>query len=98
MPKEPGVRGQEPEMEIANKTFLITGSASGLGAGTAKRLTAAGANVVLADLNQKAGAALAADLGQKASFVQTDVTSEQSGQAAIEAATSRFGALHGLVS
>jgi len=84
-------------MQITGSTFLVTGGASGLGAGTARRLATAGANVVIADVNQAAGNALASELGGKAAFVTTDVTSEQSAQAAIDAAINRFGALHGLV-
>jgi NAD(P)-dependent dehydrogenase (short-subunit alcohol dehydrogenase family) len=84
-------------MRIRNTTFLVTGGASGLGAGTARRLAAAGANILIADLNQAAGQALAAELGSKAAFVETDVSSEQSAQAAIDASTSHFGALHGLI-
>ncbi len=85
-------------MSPADHIFLITGGASGLGAGTARRLAAAGANVVIADLNQAAGEALASELADKAAFVSTDVSSESSAQAAIDAAIQRFGSLHGLVS
>ncbi|HEY2411526.1 MAG TPA: 3-hydroxyacyl-CoA dehydrogenase [Pirellulaceae bacterium] len=85
-------------MQIQGATFLVTGAASGLGAGTARRLAAAGANVLIADLNQAAGEALATELGSQAAFVATDVTSEQSAQAAIDVAISSFGALHGLIS
>jgi len=85
-------------MEIANHTFVITGGASGLGAGTARRLTAAGANVVIADLNVAAGGALVDELGAKAAFIATDVTSEASAKAAIDGALRGFGGLHGLVS
>lgn len=84
-------------MKITGQVFLITGGASGLGAGTARRLTASGANVVLADLNQTAGEGLAAELGNQAVFAATDVSSESSAQAAIDLALTRFGALHGLV-
>jgi NAD(P)-dependent dehydrogenase (short-subunit alcohol dehydrogenase family) len=84
-------------MLLPNHTFLITGGASGLGAATAKRLAAAGANIFIADLNRSAGEALATELGSKATFIATDVTSEQSAQAAIDTAISRFGSLHGLV-
>src|SRR5437764_10450211 len=85
-------------MQLANHTFLVSGGASGLGAATVRRLAAAGANVVVADLNAADGEALAKDLGDHADFVATDVTSEQSAQAAIERAIQRFGALHGVVS
>jgi NAD(P)-dependent dehydrogenase (short-subunit alcohol dehydrogenase family) len=85
-------------MEITGSTILITGGASGLGAGTARRLATAGANIVVADLNQSAGEALTAELGKKVAYVVTDVTSEQSAQAAIEAVINRFGRLDGLVS
>jgi len=84
-------------MQVAGNTFVVTGGASGLGAGTARHLSANGANVVLADLNQPAGEALVAELGGKAAFVTTDVASESSAQGAIDLAVSRFGALHGLI-
>ncbi len=84
-------------MQLANHTFVVTGGASGLGGGSVRRLVAAGGKVVIADLNQAAGEALAAELGSTAAFVATDVASEPSAQAAIDLAITRFGALHGLV-
>ncbi|MBN3821057.1 SDR family NAD(P)-dependent oxidoreductase, partial [Paraburkholderia sp. Se-20369] len=50
-------------MEIRGNVFLITGGASGLGAGTARLLAQEGGTVVLADLNQAAGEALAHESG-----------------------------------
>jgi NAD(P)-dependent dehydrogenase (short-subunit alcohol dehydrogenase family) len=85
-------------MQPANHNFVVTGGASGLGAGTARRLAAAGANVVIADLNTVASEALVKELGEQAVFVATDVTSADSAQAAVDAAIKQFGALHGLVS
>jgi len=82
-------------MEIAGKAFVVTGGASGLGAGTARMLAAHGARVVLADVQDEAGRALAAELGQR--YVHCDVTSEADGRAAIEAARQE-GPLFGLVS
>lgn len=81
-------------MEIKDKVFIVTGGASGLGAGTAKMLTQHGAKVILADLNDEAGEALAKELGQ--TYVHCDVTNEADGQAAIDAALS-LGALYGLI-
>ncbi len=84
-------------MQLANHTFLITGGASGLGEATARHFAAADGNVVIADLNVTAGQALANELGPTAHFQTTDVTSPESAQAAVDAARSKFGGLHGLV-
>ena len=81
-------------MEIKDNVFIITGGASGLGAGTARLLAEAGARVVIADLNEAAGQALAAETGGR--FVRCDVTSEADGQAVVAAAQS-LGRLAGLV-
>ncbi len=85
-------------METTDKTFLISGGASGLGEATARALSAAGANVVLADLNQERGEALAAELGDGARFVATDVTDEVAVGRAIATARDDFGGLNGAVS
>lgn len=81
-------------MEIRGNVFLITGGASGLGAGTARLLAQEGGKVVLADLNEAAGEALAQELGGV--FVRCDVSREDDAQAAVDAAT-RAGSLRGLV-
>ena len=81
-------------MEIRDQVFIVTGGASGLGAGTARTLAEAGGKVVIADLNEAAGTALAQELGGR--FVRCNVTSEADGQAVVEAATS-LGTLRGLV-
>lgn len=83
-------------MEINGKAFIVTGGASGLGAATARMIVKRGGRVLLADVNP-AGDAIAKELGGNAQFVQTDVTQEADGARAVEAATGRFGALHGLV-
>jgi NAD(P)-dependent dehydrogenase (short-subunit alcohol dehydrogenase family) len=76
---------------------LITGGASGLGAACARRLVDAGANVVLADLNESQGAALAKELGAAARFAKTDVTDPASAQGAIDLAVSAFHGLSGAI-
>ncbi len=84
-------------MQIENSVFVVTGASSGLGAAVARMITGQGGRVVIADVNEDAGTALAAELGAGARFIRTDVTSEASGQAAIDGALSAFGGLNGLV-
>ena len=84
-------------MELKGSTFIVTGGASGLGAGTARRVVEGGGNVVIADLKEAEGAALATELGSAARFVRTDVTDEASGKAAVAAAIAAYGGLQGLV-
>ena len=84
-------------MQIAGGVFLITGGASGLGAATARMVVAGGGRVVLADLDEAKGQALAAELAGNAYFVRTDVTDEASAKAAVAAADERFGRLDVLV-
>ena len=81
-------------MEIKNKVFIVTGGASGLGAGTVRMLVEHGGKVVIADVQDEAGQALAQELGQV--FVHCDVTQEADGQAAVDAAL-KLGSLFGLV-
>ena len=83
-------------MHIQGSVFLITGGASGLGLGAARRLSEAGARIVIADIDP-AGEAAAADLAGGARFARTDVADEASGSAAIELALGAFGRLDGLV-
>ena len=71
-------------MQLDGIGALVAGGASGLGEATARELTARGARVTLADLNEERGAALASELD--AAFVKTDVTEEEQVQAAVEAA------------
>ncbi|HEY0973454.1 MAG TPA: 3-hydroxyacyl-CoA dehydrogenase [Solimonas sp.] len=84
-------------MQIEGQTFIVTGGASGLGGSTVERLAQQGANVVIVDLNDTLGQALAATLGAKARFLRCDVTSESDAQAAVKLALDAFGGLHGLV-
>ena len=81
-------------MEIAGKAFIVTGSASGLGEGTARMLAANGGKVVVADLQVERGQAVAAEIGGQ--FVRCDVSQEADGRAAVAAALA-LGKLVGLV-
>ncbi len=84
-------------MEIRNSTFIVTGGSSGLGAATVEMVVAAGGNAVIADVNKAQGEALAAKLGRQACYVECDVTREDHGKAAVDAAIKGFGGLNGLV-
>ena len=81
-------------MQIQDNVFIVTGGASGLGAATARMITANGGKVVLADVQVELGEALAAEL--KAVFVKCDVTSEADGKAVVDAAVA-LGTLRGLI-
>jgi NAD(P)-dependent dehydrogenase (short-subunit alcohol dehydrogenase family) len=74
-------------MDLSNASALVTGGAGGFGEATVRRLVAAGAKVVIADLAADKGVALAETLGDAVRFVETDVLSEDSVAAAIAAAT-----------
>ena len=82
-------------MRIENKVFLVTGGASGLGAATAQMLVAAGAKVMLVDMNAEAVAAQAERLG--AQSVVADICNEAAAEAAVQATVKAFGGLNGLV-
>jgi NAD(P)-dependent dehydrogenase (short-subunit alcohol dehydrogenase family) len=85
-------------MQIAGRTFLVSGGSSGLGAACVRMLAGAGGNVVIADLNQAAGESLAKELGNRVHFARADVTQETDVQNAVATAGSRFGGLHGAIS
>jgi NAD(P)-dependent dehydrogenase (short-subunit alcohol dehydrogenase family) len=78
-------------MKIENSIFIVTGAASGLGNATARMLAEAGGKVLVADLREPD------ELLPNMLFHKTDVADEASATAAIEAAKSKFGGLHGLI-
>lgn len=78
-------------MQIAGKTALVTGAASGLGAASARMLLQGGANVVMVDRNEAEG------LGPRSVAVTADVSDPAQMEAAVEKAVTRFGGLHMLV-
>lgn len=85
-------------MTIADKTIAITGAARGLGQEFARHLAAAGANIVVGDVNDcTATADLVASGGGKIVAVRLEVTDIASAQAMINAGISAFGRLDGLV-
>ena len=81
-------------MDIKGKVFIVTGGASGLGEGTARMLAANGGTVVIADMQEDKGAAVAKEIG--GAFVKCDVSQEGDAQAVVAKAVS-LGKLMGLV-
>jgi NAD(P)-dependent dehydrogenase (short-subunit alcohol dehydrogenase family) len=73
-------------MELAGASAIVTGGTGGFGSATTRRLVASGARVVIADVNDEKGAALAAELGEAVRYVHTDVTNKNDIQAAVAAA------------
>ena len=78
---------------LDGKVAFVTGAASGIGAGTVRRFREEGASVILADIQDEAGEALAAELGNAARYIHCDVTREEDIAAAVDLAVSEFGKL-----
>ncbi len=81
-------------MHLINKVAVITGGASGLGEATVRRFIAQGAKCCILDLNDEKGVALAKELGENALYINTDVTSESSVEAAVATTVAKFGGIH----
>ena len=84
-------------MRLQDKVAIVTGGASGFGAGIVRKFCGEGARVLIADLNADMGQALADELGDAAAFVQANVADAQSVQAMADAAVARFGSIDILV-
>jgi NAD(P)-dependent dehydrogenase (short-subunit alcohol dehydrogenase family) len=80
-------------MDLSTARAVVSGGASGLGYATAKRIIDAGGHVVLLDVNTEQGEASATALGERAKFVQTDVSSEDAVRAAMQAANDFMGGI-----
>ncbi|MDA8483154.1 glucose 1-dehydrogenase [Pseudomonas resinovorans] len=82
---------------LANKIAIITGGARGMGAHTSRLFVEQGATVVIADLLEDEGRALAAELGEAASFRRLDVSKEDGWQQLIHETVERYGRIDVLV-
>jgi len=87
----------ESKGRLAGKVAIVTGAASGFGAGIAAQFVAEGARVVIADLNLDGARALAAQLGDAATFVRADVSRDADVAALAQAATAFGGRIDILV-
>jgi len=80
--------------DFSGKAAFVTGGATGIGLACARAIVAGGGRVMLAARRAEVLEEVASSLGANASFVQCDVTSDESVDAAIAATVDRFGALH----
>src|SRR2546427_199721 len=87
-------------MRVQDKSIIVTGAGSGIGAGIAKRLAAEGARVIVNDIDREAGTRVAQAItaeGGRALFVQADMTSSEQVKALVEAALQAHGRLDAFV-
>jgi NAD(P)-dependent dehydrogenase (short-subunit alcohol dehydrogenase family) len=89
--------GPAPTGELKGKVAVVTGGSSGIGRGIVERFLAEGAKVVIADVQTELGEALAADAGEDALFVHTDVGDQAQVTRLVDAAVERFGGLDVMV-
>ena len=84
-------------MLLKDKVCIITGGAAGIGKATAEKFAAEGAKVVICDVNEEAGNALAKELGNDASFWKVNVVDRQEVQAWIDEVAKRYGRIDVLI-
>lgn len=80
-------------MKLSEAKAVVTGGASGLGFATAQRIIDAGGQVVLLDINDELGAASASKLGDRAAYISTDVSNEDSVKASLQKAKDIMGGI-----
>lgn len=81
-------------MDIAGKTAVVTGGASGLGRATSELYHSLGANVAIFDLNDEVGNSMVAALGERIAYFKVDVSDEAQVQKALDEVVEKFGGLH----
>jgi NAD(P)-dependent dehydrogenase (short-subunit alcohol dehydrogenase family) len=83
--------------ELAGKVAIVTGGARGLGQGMVELFVEEGAQVIIADLREEEGTALAETLGNAVRFRKTDISKREEVQALVDLAVAEFGGLHAMV-
>lgn len=84
-------------MRLADKVAIVTGGAGGIGRGIVRAFTKEGAKVLAVDINDEAGKALEAELGDAVRFLNIDISKEENAATIISAAVDAFGKLDVLV-
>jgi NAD(P)-dependent dehydrogenase (short-subunit alcohol dehydrogenase family) len=88
--------GDALDLNFAGKVVIVSGGASGMGRATATILAEHGADVVIADMNEEAGARVAASIGPRATFEQMNLASVESIESLVARTEERFGKIDGL--
>src|SRR5579863_5655699 len=88
---------EQTKKRLDGKVALITGAAQGMGESHARRFVAEGAKVIVADINEKTGKAVADSLGENGLFLQHDVTKWASWSNVISLGEEAFGTINVLV-
>lgn len=83
--------------QLINRVVIVTGASRGVGAATARLLAREGAKVVLADVRDELGEAVAQEIGEAATYIHLDVTSESGWETAVARCIEKFGKVDGLV-
>ena len=91
------MKGEKVMKRFDNRTVIVTGGARGMGASHARGFVAEGANVVIADLLEQEGRALAGEVGAHAIFSRLDVTSDKDWAGTVAAAEDAFGPVSVLI-
>ena len=84
-------------MRLQDRVCIITGGAAGIGKATSVKFASEGAKVVICDVNEEAGNALAAELGNDASFWKVNVVNRQEVQEWIDAVAAKYGRIDALI-
>lgn len=82
---------------LTNQVVIVTGGAAGIGAGITKELYERGANIIMVDIDEKAGKMMSETDSERLLFLKGDVSQQSIAQEAVSMAISKFGTLTGLV-
>ncbi|GAU68466.1 putative oxidoreductase [Streptomyces sp. NBRC 110611] len=85
------------DLELTDRTYVVTGATRGLGFATARELVAEGANVVISGRTEESAAEAAAELGERAIGVATDNADPEAAARLVATARERFGRLDGVM-
>ena len=84
-------------MRLKDKVVIVTGAGQGLGEAFCKGCAKEGANVVIVEINEETGKSIEHEIGGKAVFIRTDVSSQSQVKAMVDEVMKRFGKIDALI-